>query len=344
MQGISKLPKPPEMKRGELLERISTVNPAAFAAVALDVFQYQAKHNLIYAQFLELLRVDPASVRRMEDIPHLPIALFKSYTLQSGEWEPVRTFTSSGTTGTTTSLHLLHNEEWYRTNARRAFEVQYGGLKDRPVLALLPAYLERTGSSLVFMADDFIRQSGHEISDFFLDDLAALQEKMTWLQANHEGPAPLLIGVSFALLDLAERWPGDLSKFIIMETGGMKGRRREMTREELHGTLSTAFGAAQIHSEYGMTELLSQAYAPKAGLFFPAPTLRASTREITDPLTTMALGKTGVLNLIDLANLDTISFIATDDLGRVHSNGTFEVLGRMDASDVRGCNLLVGSL
>jgi hypothetical protein len=329
------------MKRGELLERISALSPATFAAVGLDVFQYQAKHNLIYAQFLELLRVDPASVRRMEDIPHLPIALFKRYALQSGDWEPVRTFTSSGTTGNTTSRHPLRNEEWYRTNARRAFEAQYGPLKDRPVLALLPAYLERTGSSLVFMADDFIHQSGHEVSGFFLDDLASLQEKMAWLQANHEGPAPLLIGVSFALLDLAELHPGDRSKFIIMETGGMKGRRREMTREELHGTLSEAFNVEHIHSEYGMTELLSQAYAPKKGVFLPAPTLRATTREITDPLTTMATGKTGALNLIDLANLDTISFIATDDLGRVRPNGTFEVLGRMDASDVRGCNLLV---
>jgi hypothetical protein len=331
------------MQRDNLLERISAVSPATFAAVALDVFKYQATHNLIYAQFLELLRLDPAAVRRVEDIPHLPIALFKRYALQSGAWEPVRTFTSSGTTGSTTSRHPLRHEEWYRINARRAFEGRYGPLKDRPVLALLPAYLERTGSSLVFMADDFIGQSGHELSGFFLDDLGSLQEKMAWLQEYHEGPAPLLIGVSFALLDLAELRPENFSKFIIMETGGMKGRRREMTREELHGTLSTAFGVAHIHSEYGMTELLSQAYAPKEGLFFPAPTLRAATREITDPLTTMAPGKTGVLNLIDLANLDTVSFIATDDLGRVHPDGTFEVLGRMDASDVRGCNLLVGS-
>jgi hypothetical protein len=331
------------MKRDNLLERISVVSPATFAAVALDVFQYQATHNLIYAQFLELLRLDPAAVRRVEDIPHLPIALFKRYLLKSGDWEPTRKFTSSGTTGATTSRHPLRNEQWYRTNACRAFEEIYGPLKDRPILALLPAYLERTGSSLVFMADDFIHQSGHEQSGFFLDDLRSLREKMLWLQNNHEGPSPLLIGVSFALLDLAEFWAGDLSKFIIMETGGMKGRRREMTREELHGTLSKAFGVAHIHSEYGMTELLSQAYAPKAGIFLPAPTMRVATREITDPFATTAPGKTGALNLIDLANLDTISFIATDDLGRVHPDGTFEVLGRMDASDMRGCNLLVGS-
>lgn len=332
------------MKRDDLLERISAVTPATFAAVALDVFQYQATHNTIYAQFLELLRLDPADVRRIEDIPHLPIALFKRYLLQSGGWEPARTFTSSGTTTSTTSRHLLRNEDWYRLNARRAFEAQYGKLKGRPVMALLPAYLERTGSSLVFMADDFIRESAHEFSGFFLDDLRSLYKKLTWLQEHHEGPPPLLIGVSFALLDLAEFWPGDLSKFIIMETGGMKGRRREMTRDELHGTLSEAFGTEHIHSEYGMTELLSQAYAPKAGIFLPAPTLRASAREITDPFTATKSGRTGALNLIDLANLDTISFIATDDLGRVEGDGTFEVLGRMDASDVRGCNLLVDGL
>jgi len=332
------------MQRDNLLERINTVSPATFAAVALDVFYYQAKHNLIYAQFLELLRVAPASVRRMEDIPYLPIALFKRYALQSGDWEPVRTFTSSGTTGANTSRHPLRNEAVYRTNARRAFEAQYGPLANRPVLALLPAYLERTGSSLVFMADDFIRQSGHELSGFFLDNLRELYKKLSWLQVNHEGPPPLLIGVSFALLDLAEGHPFDLSKFIIMETGGMKGRRREMTRQELHSTLSEAFNVQHVHSEYGMTELLSQAYAPRAGIFVPAPTLSTSTRQITDPFTRTAPGKTGALNLIDLANLDTISFIATDDLGRIHPDGTFEVLGRMDASDVRGCNLLVDSL
>lgn len=329
------------MKRSELRERIHNVGPATFAALALDVFRYQAEHNLIYAQFLELLRVAPSSVRRMEDIPYFPIALFKKYHLKSGDWDPVRTFTSSGTTGAATSQHPLRDEEWYRTNARHAFEARYGPLKNRPVLALLPAYLERTGSSLVFMADDFIQQSAHELSGFFLHELQVLHEKLAWLQVHHEGPPPLLIGVSFALLDLAKFWPGDLSKFIIMETGGMKGRRREMTREELHNTLSAAFKVEHIHSEYGMTELLSQAYAPQNGVFFPAPTLRATTREITDPLAATAPGKTGALNLIDLANLDTISFIATDDLGQVHTDGAFEVLGRMDASDVRGCNLLL---
>lgn len=325
--------------RTKLLKRISTVTPADFPALALDVFRYQAVHNSIYARYLELLHCAPASVSQMTEIPHLPIALFKKYQLQSGNWAPSRTFTSSGTTGDATSQHPLRNEEWYRQNARRAFELVYGPLKNRAVLALLPAYLERTGSSLVFMADDFIHQSGHTDSGFFLDDLPALSQKLADLK-DQEIPT-LLIGVSFALLDLAEGFDQNLGNTIIMETGGMKGRRKEMTRQELHHTLSEAFGVGHIHSEYGMTELLSQAYAPKNGVFHPAPTLRAAAREITDPFATVGPGKTGALNLVDLANLDTISFIATDDLGRIQEDGTFEVLGRMDASDVRGCNLLV---
>lgn len=326
-------------QREQLLEDIRKVTSETFGEVALDVFHYQAAHNLIYAQFLDLLRVKPASVSYPTDIPHLPIALFKKYHLQSGDWGPTRTFTSSGTTGSTTSHHPLRNEDWYRENARLAFELQYGPLKGRPVLALLPAYLERTGSSLVFMADDFIQRSEHPDSGFFLDDLPALSHKLASLT---DGPVPpLLIGVSFALLDLAEQYAQALGNSIIMETGGMKGRRREMTRPELHGVLSAAFKVEHIHSEYGMTELLSQAYAPKDGIFLPAPTLRARARDITDPLSIVAHGKTGALNLTDLANLDTISFIATDDLGRVYEDGSFEVLGRLDASDVRGCNLLV---
>lgn len=306
----------------------------------MDVFHYQARHNLIYARYLELLHRDPDTVTKPTDIPHLPIALFKEYDLVSGsDWAPARTFTSSGTTGTETSRHPLRSELWYRKNARRAFERQYGPLKGRAVLALLPAYLERSGSSLVFMADDFIRESGHPDSGFFLNDLSGLADKLSGLR---EATIPtLLIGVSFALLDLAEQFPQPLGSTIVMETGGMKGRRKELTREELHGRLKAGFEVAEIHSEYGMTELLSQAYAPADGLFHPAPTLRVSIRDITDPFTILPAGRTGALNLIDLANLDTISFIATDDLGRLHDEVTFEVLGRLDASDIRGCNLLV---
>jgi len=281
------------MERDALARRITEVRPGTFADLALDVFRYQVAHNTIYAQFLELLRIDPATVRLTTDIPHLPISLFKHYRLQSGEWPAVRTFTSSGTTGNATSHHLLRNEDWYRTNAIRAFEHQYGPLAGRPVLALLPAYLERTGSSLVFMAEDFIRRSGRPESGFFLDDLPELAARLARLQ-KHSSP-PLLLGVSFALLALAADHPQALGNTIVMETGGMKGRRREMTRPELHGVLKEAFGVTHIHSEYGMTELLSQAYAPQNGRFLPAPTLRAATRQLTDPLSPTIPGKTLLL-------------------------------------------------
>ena len=330
------------MTRAQLAERIRTLGPADFDEVALAVFRYQATHNLIYAHYLDLLRVEARHVLRLADIPCLPIGLFKTQALQSGQWTPVRTFTSSGTTGSTTSHHLLRDEDWYRTGAQRTFERQYGPLAGRAVLALLPAYLERSGSSLVFMAQDFIDRSGHPASGFFLNDLPELARRLAALQ--RQGTPTLLLGVSFALLDLAEQHPISLDDTMIMETGGMKGRRRELTREELHQTLAQAFRVEHIHSEYGMTELLSQAYAPRAGRFLPAPTLRVLPRDVTDPFALTDHGRTAALNLIDLANLDTISFIASDDLGRVYADGSFEVLGRMDFSDVRGCNLLVGDL
>ncbi len=330
------------MSRDQLAERIEGVTPESFAALALDVFRYQAASNLIYAQYLELLRVDPRGVSAPTDIPHLPISLFKGYALQSGSWTPARTFTSSGTTGATTSRHLLRHEDWYRQGARVTFERQYGPLAGRAVLALLPAYLERGGSSLVFMAQDFIAHSGHPASGFFLDDLPELDRRLRALRAS--ATPTLLLGVSFALLDLAERFPQSLGNTIVMETGGMKGRRRELTRTELHAVLREAFQLPRIHSEYGMTELLSQAYAPREGRFYPAPTLAVTPRDITDPFAAAPLGKSAALNLTDLANLDTISFIASDDLGRVFTDGSFEVLGRMDFSDLRGCNLLAGDL
>ncbi len=323
-----------------LRDRIREVTSANFDDLALEVFRHQAARNLIYAEYLKLLRCTPARVRQPADIPHLPIGLFKRYRLRSGDWTPVRSFSSSGTSGAATSRHPLRSEDWYRSNARRAFERQYGPLAGRAVLALLPAYLERTGSSLVFMAEDFIRRGGHPDSGFFLDDLPELHRRLLRLRAA--GTPTLLLGVSFGLLDLAERFPLDLGpEAIVMETGGMKGRRRELTRAELHDTLGRAFGQRHIHSEYGMTELLSQAYAPSGGRFLPAPTLRVTGREITDPFCPAANGSTAALNLTDLANVDTISFIASDDLGRVYADGSFEVLGRMDHSDVRGCNLLV---
>ncbi|PPK85873.1 hypothetical protein CLV84_2780 [Neolewinella xylanilytica] len=330
------------MSRDELARRIEGLSRDEFWEIALEVFHHQAANNLIYAEYLDLLHVNEREVRQRTDIPYLPISLFKTHDLRTGAWEPSRTFRSSGTTGTATSRHPLRREAWYVDQAARTFERFYGPLTGRAVLALLPAYLERSGSSLVFMADDFIRRSGQPDSGFYLDNLPELAGR---LRALRERNVPtLLLGVSFALLELAERFPQPLGDTIVMETGGMKGRRREMTRDELHGVLSDAFEVEHIHSEYGMTELLSQAYAPERGRFLPATTLAVTPRDVTDPFAPAPLGKTAALNLTDLANLDTVSFIASDDLGRIFEDGSFEVLGRMDNSDVRGCNLLVGDL
>jgi phenylacetate-coenzyme A ligase PaaK-like adenylate-forming protein len=328
--------------RSALLKRIQKVQPATFERLALDVFQYQAAHNPLYREYLSLLHIEPAAVQAFQQIPYLPISFFKTHELKSGNWEAEQVFSSSGTSGQTTSRHAVSNTGQYLQNARRGFAHFYGPVSNYAVFALLPSYLERSGSSLVAMADDFIRRSAYPKSGFFLyntnDLLQALSESLS------KGMPTLLIGVSFALLDLAEQHPMDLSGAIVMETGGMKGRRKEITREELHAQLRQAFQVPHIHSEYGMTELLSQAYSKGQGRFYPAPTLRVTSREIADPLSIQKEGRTGVLNITDLANIDTISFIATDDLGRCYADGSFEVLGRLDASDVRGCNLMVADI
>lgn len=335
-------------ERLSLIERIKRVKGQDFADLALAVFRYQVTHNPLYAQFVALLGVQVADVVRITDIPFLPIQLFKRHTLQTGQWPAVETFSSSGTTGDATSRHLLRDAAFYRDNARRGFEQQYGPLSDFVVLALLPSYLERQGSSLIFMVEDFIAQSDPALGGFFLHDYDALFERIAHVAAlNETRDQPkkiLLMGVSFALWDLAEYAPQPLPReVIVMETGGMKGRREEITRAELHGILTRAFEVAHIHSEYGMTELLSQGYSPGEGLFYPSPTLRVLLRDITDPLHVSLTGRTAALNIIDLANIDTVSFIATEDLGRVHADGSFEVAGRLDAGDVRGCNLMVGN-
>lgn len=330
-----------EIRKG-LKQRIEKTTEAGFNLLALDVFRFQAQHNSLYRQYLDLLGVRPQQVASVGAIPFLPIQFFKTYTIQTGSWAPALAFASSGTTASTTSRHLLRDPEFYRQNARRGFVHFYGPLEGYCILALLPSYLERTNSSLVFMAEDFIQQSRRPQSGFFLYNTGKLAEILTDCKKN--GIPALLLGVSFALWDLAEQHPMDLRGVTIMETGGMKGRRQELTREELHGILKSAFQVETIHSEYGMTELLSQAYSPGSGLFRPSPAMRVLAREITDPFAIQSPGKTGALNIVDLANLDTISFIATDDLGRVYDDGSFEVLGRLDASDARGCNLLVADV
>lgn len=329
-------------RRSELLRRIRQLEPSQFEQMSLDVFRYQAEYNAVYRRYLELLNIYPAEVQSLVQIPFLPISFFKTHELQSGVWSPEQVFSSSGTTGSITSRHAVRDTAFYQENTARAFAEFYGPVEKYVVLALLPSYLERSGSSLVFMADDFIRRSAYPQSGFFLYDTDELRRQLS--KSRSESLPILLLGVSFALLGLAEQHPMDLSGTIIMETGGMKGRRREITREELHHQLSQAFNVPSIHSEYGMTELLSQAYSKGEGRFCPAPSMKVLARELTDPFALQDYNRTGALNIVDLANLDTISFIATDDLGRCYADGSFEVLGRLDDSDVRGCNLMVADL
>ena len=326
------------MNRDQLLQEIRQVDSDNFVPVALEVFRYQAKYNLLYRRFLQLLAISPERVQHLEDIPFLPISLFKSHTVKTGDWKASLIFRSSGTTGTATSRHFLRDNDWYKEISLRGFKQQYDKVENYCILALLPSYLERKDSSLVFMVNEFIAQSKYSESSFFLkhsDHLSAALEK-----CKTQKTPTLLIGVSFALMDFAEAQPQDLSHCIIMETGGMKGRRKEIIRSELHDFLCSAFKTDRIHSEYGMTELLSQAYSKGAGIFRASPTMRLLCREMNDPFHILPSGKNGLLNIIDLGNVDTCSFIATDDVGRVYDDGSFEVLGRLDGSDMRGCNLM----
>lgn len=310
-----------------------------FLSTALELFRFQAQYNPVYAQYLALLGREAKSVKSIEDIPFIPISFFKSQRVSLYREEPSEYFKSSGTGGYGPSRHAAYDLNFYDALARQCFERFYGPLPDRVILALLPAYLERSGSSLVRMADDFIRQSQQAESGFYLNNLAALSATLQKLESQ-ERPY-LLLGVSFALLDLAEQYPQRLKQGIIMETGGMKGRRKEMVRGELHQHLQSAFGVSQIHSEYGMTELFSQAYSRGQGRFESPPWMRVLPREMEDPLSLARPGKTAGLNIIDLANLDSCAFIATEDLGKVYEDGSFSVLGRFDRAEVRGCNLMV---
>jgi phenylacetate-coenzyme A ligase PaaK-like adenylate-forming protein len=329
------------MLREHLLKKIKTVQPPDFDDLAMEVFHYQAKYNHLYQLYLDLLHVEIEEIEFIEEIPFLPIQLFKNYPVVTElDWQAAKIFTSSGTTGQITSSHHVRDVYRYLENTERGFEAFYGKLRDYCVLALLPSYLEREGSSLVDMAAHFINQSRYLQSGFFLnnyDDLVKILEK------NHKNNIPtLLLGVTFALWDLAEQYELDLSgNTIVMETGGMKGRRAEITRAELHQILTSRFNVSHIHSEYGMTEMLSQGYSKGNGIFYPASTLRVLTREVNDPFCLLRPKQNGALNLIDLANLDSCCFIATDDLGVVYADGSFEVKGRLDNSDLRGCNLMV---
>lgn len=309
-----------------------------FNALALEIFRFQFENNVVYRSFCDLLYKHPSDINRIEDIPFLPIQFFKTHTVLSSNQPIQQTFTSSGTTGDITSKHLVTDIKLYEESYLKGFKHFYGNIEDYVVLALLPSYLERDGSSLIYMVHDFISKSKQPESGFYLNNLEDLAKTLQQLEAR--GQKTVLIGVSFALLDLIERFQFKLKHTSVMETGGMKGRRKEIIRQELHNILQSGFGVSKIQSEYGMTELLSQAYSKGNGVFECPPWMKILTRDTEDALTLQQPNKTGGINIIDLANLNSCSFIATQDLGKVDENGQFEVLGRFDNSDIRGCNLM----
>ena len=305
--------------------------------LAMEIFQYQYHSNSIYQDFCNQLHREPQQVKTLRDIPFLPISFFKTHRIQSGSQQAKLLFQSSGTSGMTRSQHWVPDEELYQKNALNSFERFYGPLANYTIFALLPSYMEQGNSSLIYMVKHFIHQSD---GGFFLKDYVSLQNQIQ--KAQQQGKKVLLWGVSYALLDLIEHPDFQpIENLIVMETGGMKGRRKEIVKEELHKTLCQGFGVEHIHSEYGMTELLSQAYSLGKGIFESPSTMKILIRDSNDPLSMENMGRSGGINVIDLANLDSCAFIATQDLGKLHSETKFEVLGRFDNSDVRGCNLMV---
>lgn len=309
-----------------------------FISLAIEIFRFQYENVQVYRNFCDLLRCEPSKIKTLEDIPFLPIQFFKSHTIIAEGMNPEITFTSSGTTGMTTSKHLVGDLNIYEKSFSEGFQMEYGLPSDYAILALLPSYLERGGSSLIYMVESLIEQSHNHQSGFYLYEMDSLIKNLNFLE--RKGQKSLLIGVSYALLDLIERKGLKLKHTLVMETGGMKGRRKEMIKEELHEVLKKGFGVEGIHSEYGMTELLSQAYSKGNGIFSCPPWMKVLTRDPEDAKTYITR-KTGGINVVDLANIYSCSFIATQDLGKVEADGTFEIMGRFDTSDIRGCNLMV---
>lgn len=329
-----------------------------FDTQALEIFRYQYRKNPVYHDYVNALSINDATVKNITQIPFLPISFFKSHSIKTGSFEPELIFESSGTSGSVNSRHLIKEAALYKKSFVTGFELAYGPIKDWCIIGLLPSYLERGNSSLVYMVDELTRQSGHSQSGFYLNEFEKLFTTLQQLETTRQ--KTLLIGVTFALLDFAEKYSMPLKHTIMMETGGMKGRREEMIREEVHAILKKSFGLNEIHSEYGMTELLSQAYSKGNGIFRCPPWMKMLVRDDEDPLLVQSgvqspesgvgsvldtqysrLSLTGAINLIDLANIYSCSFIATDDIGRLYGDGSFEVLGRMDNSDMRGCSLMV---
>lgn len=310
----------------------------SFEDAALELFRFQAAENPVYRAYLEALQVSPGQVKSLESIPFLPIRFFKTHPVLTTSFEPVMLFESSGTTGMQTSRHYIRDLSLYEESFTRGFEQRYGPAAGWCILGLLPSYLERGHSSLVYMVDRLIQRSGHPQSGFYLHELEQLAARL--IELEKAGQPVLLLGVTYALLDFAAAFPMELKHAVVMETGGMKGRREELVREEVHAQLKNAFGLTSIHSEYGMTELLSQAYSSGEGIFYGPDWMRVLVRDEEDPLTVRREGA-GAINIIDLANCYSCAFIATEDAGRVRDDGGFEVLGRMDGSDLRGCSLLI---
>jgi hypothetical protein len=326
----------------ELEDKIFDVQQSGFERVALEVFDFQCRENVVYRSFINALKVDPRSVTSLASIPFLPVSFFKNHDIVSGSFTPEIVFESSGTTATGNSRHLVNAVDIYRKSFIDAFELFYGDIDEWCIIGLLPSYLERKNSSLVMMVNDLIELSENVNSGFYLYDHAKLAEVITQNEAVAQ--KTLLIGVTFALLDFGETFRAPLKHTVVMETGGMKGRRKEITRLEVHELLCAAWHLDAIHSEYGMTELLSQAYSTGKGLFRCPPWMKIILRDEDDPLTIKTVSgdkaENGLINVIDLANLYSCSFIATDDIGKLYADGSFEVIGRMDSSDVRGCSLM----
>lgn len=323
-----------------LLDKIFTINDSkAFENVALQIFNYQYENCTLYHDWINARRINVNSVSHVHQIPFLPIEFFKSNKIIDRNYSAEIVFKSSGTTASTVSKHYVSAVQLYEKSFVESFTKNYGNPCEYCFLALLPSYLEREGSSLIYMMQHFITKSKYPQSGFFLYNYTDLLEQLK--QCIQQKIPTILIGVSFALLDFAENNTIDLSQLIIMETGGMKGRRKEMTREELHEILKKRFNAEHIHSEYGMTELLSQAYSKGNGIFTTTPWMKIFISDIYEPNKILPLGERGIINIIDLANIHSCAFIATNDVGILHSENTFEVLGRSDNSDIRGCNLLI---
>ena len=318
---------------------LANINPQNFEEIALNIFRFQAEHIPVYKEYLQHIDIDVATIKQVKDIPFLPISFFKTHRVFNQNKTEKIIFTSSGTTGINTSKHYLAEPSIYEDSFRKNFEKNYGDIQQYCIIALLPSYLEREGSSLIYMSQKLIEWSRHSHSGFYLDEYEKLSLLLLELERSQQ--KTILLGVSYALLDLVERYQFQLKNTIVIETGGMKGQRKEMIKEEFYKILSSGFGLRHIHSEYGMTELLSQAYSKQEGAFFTPPWLQILIRDVNDPFCFVKDGKSGGINIIDLANIDSCCFIATQDLGKINPNGSFSVLGRFDNSDIRGCNLLI---